>query len=156
MLIRLRGCAGWSAPLLFAYGIRHVFAWRGPYVNNKDTDQPAHPHSLISLFIVHSLDVIITVDSTPKLWKLASFCSWAGRFVLPGPNPWKQVFSWHSSVYYVTGSSPYISGPAHVIDTVTGHLKLLWRLWTLSFIIFHHMVLLSRWNLQIHPLNLMT
>ena len=31
VLIRLRGCAGWSAPLLFAYGIRHVFAWPGPY-----------------------------------------------------------------------------------------------------------------------------
>ena len=31
MLIRLRGCACWSAPLLFAYGIRHVFAWPGPY-----------------------------------------------------------------------------------------------------------------------------
>ena len=30
MLIRLRGCAGWSAPLLFAYGISHVFAWSGP------------------------------------------------------------------------------------------------------------------------------
>ena len=26
-LIRLRGCAGWSAPLLFAYDIRHVFSW---------------------------------------------------------------------------------------------------------------------------------
>ena len=24
--IRLRGCTGWSAPLLFAYGIRHVFS----------------------------------------------------------------------------------------------------------------------------------
>ena len=31
-LIRLRGCAGWSAPLLFAYGIRHIFAWPGPFV----------------------------------------------------------------------------------------------------------------------------
>ena len=30
MLIRLRGCPGWSASLLFAYGIRHVFAWPGP------------------------------------------------------------------------------------------------------------------------------
>ena len=30
VLISLRGCAGWSAPLLFAYGIRHVFAWPGP------------------------------------------------------------------------------------------------------------------------------
>ena len=31
MLIRLCRCAGWSAPLLFAYVIRHVFAWPGPY-----------------------------------------------------------------------------------------------------------------------------
>ena len=29
VLIRLRGCAGWSAPLLFAYDIRHVFSWPG-------------------------------------------------------------------------------------------------------------------------------
>ena len=28
-LIRLRGCAGWSAPLLFAYDIKHVFSWPG-------------------------------------------------------------------------------------------------------------------------------
>ena len=31
VLIRLRWCAGWSAPLLFANGITHVFAWSGPY-----------------------------------------------------------------------------------------------------------------------------
>ena len=30
-----------------------------PYVNNKDADQPAHPCSLISAFIVHCLDSII-------------------------------------------------------------------------------------------------
>ena len=30
MLIRLCVCADWSAPLLFAYGIRHIFAWPGP------------------------------------------------------------------------------------------------------------------------------
>ena len=29
VLIRLRGCAGWSALLLFAYDIRHVFSWPG-------------------------------------------------------------------------------------------------------------------------------
>ena len=28
-LIRLRGCAGWSRPLLSAYAQRHVFAWHG-------------------------------------------------------------------------------------------------------------------------------
>ena len=31
VLIRLRGCAGWSAPLLFAYDIRHIFSWPGSY-----------------------------------------------------------------------------------------------------------------------------
>ena len=33
VLIRVRGCAGWSAPLLFAYGINHILAWPGPYIN---------------------------------------------------------------------------------------------------------------------------
>ena len=31
-LIRLRACAGWSAPLLFAHGIRHIFLWPGSYI----------------------------------------------------------------------------------------------------------------------------
>ena len=32
-LIRLRGCAGWSAPLLFTYEIRHIFSWSGSFIN---------------------------------------------------------------------------------------------------------------------------
>ena len=42
VLIRMRGYAGWSAPLLFAYGIRHVFffffffAWPGSCALKKD------------------------------------------------------------------------------------------------------------------------
>ena len=31
-LIRLRGCADWSAPLLFPYGIKQVFSWRGSII----------------------------------------------------------------------------------------------------------------------------
>ena len=38
MLIRLRGYAGWCAPLLFAYGIRHISAWPGP-IDFSDTSQ---------------------------------------------------------------------------------------------------------------------
>ena len=34
-LIRLRGCAGWSVPLLFAYIRRQGFLPRGPFVHNK-------------------------------------------------------------------------------------------------------------------------
>ena len=32
-LIRLRWCAGWSAPLLFAYDTRHIFSWPGSHVH---------------------------------------------------------------------------------------------------------------------------
>ena len=31
-LSRLCGCGGWSASLLFAYGIRQVFIWRGTFI----------------------------------------------------------------------------------------------------------------------------
>ena len=34
--MRLRGCAGWSAPLLFAYGIRHIFTWPGPLIRHVE------------------------------------------------------------------------------------------------------------------------
>ena len=34
------------------------------YANNKGTDQPAHPRSLIRAFVVHCLDSIISLDST--------------------------------------------------------------------------------------------
>ena len=40
------------------------------HANNSDTDQPAHPHSLISAFVVHSLDSIILVDSISKISRL--------------------------------------------------------------------------------------
>ena len=36
VLIRLCGYAGWSAPLLFAYGIRPVFTWPGPTEHSHD------------------------------------------------------------------------------------------------------------------------
>ena len=36
------------------------------YVNNKDADQPAHPCSLISAFVVHSLGSIISIDAIHK------------------------------------------------------------------------------------------
>ena len=37
------------------------------YVNNKDADQPAHPHSLISVFVVRCLDSIISLDSIAEI-----------------------------------------------------------------------------------------
>ena len=43
------------------------------YANNKGADQPAHPRSLISAFVVRCLDSIICKT-------LAGFCGCAGRF----------------------------------------------------------------------------
>ena len=35
-------------------------------VNNKGADQPAHPHSLISAFVFHSFESIISRHSVAK------------------------------------------------------------------------------------------
>ena len=51
------------------------------YANNKGADQPAHPRSLISDFVVRFLDSIISLDSIAKISRLASFCGCAGQFV---------------------------------------------------------------------------
>ena len=39
-------------------------------VNNKGTDQPAHPRSLISAFVVRCLDSIISLDSIAEISRL--------------------------------------------------------------------------------------
>ena len=51
-----------------------------PYVNNKGADQLAHPHSLISAFVVRCLDSIIPLLAISKISRLASFRSLAGWF----------------------------------------------------------------------------
>ena len=50
------------------------------YANNKGADQPAHPRSLISAFVVHSLDSIISLVSRSKISRflLASVAVQAG------------------------------------------------------------------------------
>ena len=40
------------------------------FANNKGTDQPAHPRSLISAFIVRCLDSIISLDSIAEISRL--------------------------------------------------------------------------------------
>ena len=41
-----------------------------PYANNKGTDQLAHPRSLISTFVIHCLDSIISLVSTSEISSL--------------------------------------------------------------------------------------
>ena len=50
------------------------------YANNKGADHPAHPRSLISAFVVHSLDSIIPLNSIAEIsiLQLASVAAQAG------------------------------------------------------------------------------
>ena len=41
-----------------------------PYANNKGADQPAHPCSLISAFVVRCLDSIVFLDSIAEISRL--------------------------------------------------------------------------------------
>ena len=59
-----------------------------PYANNKGADQPAHPRSLISTFVVCCLDSIIPLVSISKLASIylasvAAQASWS--------LPWSQT-----------------------------------------------------------------
>ena len=51
-----------------------------PYANNKGADQPAHPRSLISAFVVRCLDSIIPLVSISEISSLylASVAAQAG------------------------------------------------------------------------------
>ena len=49
------------------------------YANNKGADQPAHPRSLISTFVVRCLDSIIPLVSISKISRLY-LASVAGQF----------------------------------------------------------------------------
>ena len=40
------------------------------YANNKGADQPAHPRSLISTFVVRCLDSIISLDTIAEISRL--------------------------------------------------------------------------------------
>ena len=63
------------------------------YANNKGPDQPAHPRSLISAFVVHFLGSIIPILLNSSFQD--SSWSWEGQFesLIPGPNPRKQLLS---------------------------------------------------------------
>ena len=59
------------------------------YANNKGADQPVHPHSLISTFVVCCLDSIIplvSISKIPSLY-LASVAVQAGLSLLWSQTP---------------------------------------------------------------------
>ena len=60
-----------------------------PYANNKGTDQPAHPCSPISTFVVCSLDSIISLDFRSEIssLELVSIAEQAGLKVTWSQTP---------------------------------------------------------------------
>ena len=59
------------------------------YANNKDADQPAHPRSLISAFVVRCLDSIISLDSIAEISRilLASVAAQTGLCLASSETP---------------------------------------------------------------------
>ena len=57
------------------------------YANNKGADQPAHPRSLISAFIVRCLDSIISLDSTAEISRLVSVSAQACLYLAWSETP---------------------------------------------------------------------
>ena len=63
-------CAQYDFLVLFTNEPGHEKMYLMSYANNKCADQPAHPRSLISAFIVRCLDSIISLDSIAKISRL--------------------------------------------------------------------------------------
>ena len=75
-----------------------------PYANNKDADQPVHPRSLISTFVVRCLDSIcILAISKVSRFSLASVAEQAGLNVTWSKIP-DDTFS--RDVAHVTKQDP--------------------------------------------------
>ena len=78
-LIRLRGCAGWSAPLLFAYDIRHIFSWPGSISFHKTFMYTLHQacrfwQDCFASFIESKDILFLTIPQKPILWSSRLYC----------------------------------------------------------------------------------
>ena len=73
------------------------------YANNKGADQPAHPRSLISAFVVRCLDRIISLDSKAEISRLqlASVAVQAGLCLAWSETPKDTFCRVVTHIYYV-------------------------------------------------------
>ena len=72
--------------------IKWAMSWENlfmPYAKNKGADQPAHPRNLISAFVVHCLDSIISILPISKIGRLllASVTAQAGFSLTRSQTP---------------------------------------------------------------------
>ena len=82
--------------MLIAFFFIWATSWENlfmPYVNNKGADQPAHPCSLISTFVVCCLDSIISIHAKSKISRLQLVSETEqASFSQPGRKPPKTGF----------------------------------------------------------------
>ena len=73
------------------------------YANNKGADQPAHPRSLISAFVVRCLDSVMSLVSVTKISSLmlASLAEQAG-LSLTWSEPTEDTFSHDEAHIYLS------------------------------------------------------
>ena len=73
------------------------------YANNKGADQPAHPRSLISAFVVHCLDSVMSLVSVTKISSLmlASVAEQDSSSLTSSETP-EDTFS-HGEVHFYNG-----------------------------------------------------
>ena len=66
-----------------------------PYANNKGADQPMHPRSLISTFVVRclsSLVHLVSISEIPSVYLAASVAAQAGLFLTWSQTPKTDFF----------------------------------------------------------------
>ena len=84
--LALNSCQTWKFPAALPVVTHSILSWRNtlpiwvtswenlfmPNANNKGADQPAHPRSLISTFVVHCLNSVIPLVSISEISSLYS------------------------------------------------------------------------------------
>ena len=66
-LIRLRGCAGWSAPVLFANPRRQVFSRRGPILTCHKQDISGHSPIVLTVLRILVLGIGKDKEALPNV-----------------------------------------------------------------------------------------
>ena len=78
------------------------------YAKNKGADQPAHPHSLISAFVVRCLDSIIFLGSIAEISRLLTSVAAQAGFSLTWSQTSVDTFCCVMAHLYVSISRLYI------------------------------------------------
>ena len=107
-MIRLRGCAGWSAPLLFANLQRYVFSRRGPY-NSLDQKDATFVPRLQEVMQFTSLNCSHLV--LKETWKCKVTLHLVVVFAFDIPPTAKVIWRWSHSLKSIrqTGEASRLS-----------------------------------------------